>query len=227
MNRQAAEKLISDTFEQPFSEERYHYFVRQLLNALDESKAHTQAGAYIPDAFKAHIRSLKRVGTYTDPGGQAIDVLIVYLQKETALDRARTMQRNFVAHHLKNRDKEAALVAYASPDLGDWRFSFVRLEYQLQADDETGKVKLDERLTPSRRYSFLVGANEPNHTAQQQLVGILADDAHDPGLDALEEAFSIETVSNQFFEAYKARYLELVEAIGQLSASQPEAAALF
>ena len=227
MNREAAEKLIQATFEQPFDEDRYRYFVRELLNHLDESKAHTQAGAYIADAFKKHIRSFKRVGTYTDPAGQEIDILIVYLQKETALDRARTMQRNFVAHHLKNRSKEAALVAYASPDLGDWRFSFVRLEYQLQTDEATGKVKLDESLTPSRRYSFLVGANEPNHTAQQQLISILAEDAHNPGLETLEKAFDIEVVTKQFFEDYKERYLELVEAIQQLTASQPQAAAIF
>jgi type I restriction-modification system DNA methylase subunit len=227
MNRATAEKLIKATFEKPFEEERYRYFVRELLNHLDESKALKQAEPYIDDAFKPHVRFLKRLGTYTDPAGEEIDILIVYLQKDTTLDRARTKQRDFVAHHLKKRDKEAALVAYASPDLQDWRFSFVRLEYQLQVDDATGKVRLDEALTPSRRYSFLVGANEPNHTAQQQLVSILADDAHDPSLDTLEEAFDIEVVTKQFFEDYKDRYLELVEAIDQLVANQPKVGAIF
>ena len=35
---------------------------------------------------------------------------------------------------------------------------------------------MKEVLTPARRYSFLVGAHEPNHTAQQQLVPLLPGD---------------------------------------------------
>ena len=63
----------------------------------------------------------------------------------------------------------------------DWRFSFVRMDYRT-IQTESGKVKVKEDLTPARRYSFLVGKNEPNHTAQQQLVPILEDDRNNPTL---------------------------------------------
>ncbi len=227
MNREAATNLICSTFEQPFEEERYRYFMRELLNQIDESKAQSQAGAYIADAFKPYVRLIKRLGTYTGPDQKQIDLLVVYLKTETSLDRARTMQRNLVAHHLKKRGKEAALVAYASPDLQDWRFSLVRLEFQLDVDEKTGKVKLDEDLTPSKRYSFLVGANEPNHTAQQQLIDILANDAENPSLDALEKAFNIEVVTKKFFDDYKERFLELKEALDQLVKQKSQTAAIF
>lgn len=227
MNREAATNLICSTFEQPFEEERYRYFMRELLNQIDESKAHTQPSAYIVDAFKPYVRLIKRLGTYTGPDSKLIDILVVYLKKGETLDRARTMQRNLVAHHLKKRGKDAALVAYASPDLQDWRFSLVRLEFQLDVDEKTGKVRLDEDLTPSRRYSFLVGANEPNHTAQQQLIDILANDAENPSLDALEKAFNIEVVTKKFFDDYKERFLELKEALDQLVSKNPQTAAIF
>ncbi|RLD04743.1 MAG: class I SAM-dependent DNA methyltransferase, partial [Chloroflexota bacterium] len=214
MNRDHAAQLIRTTLEKPFDEERYRHFVGELLNEMDASKTFTHRGNYIPKSFRPFVREFKRLGTYTDPDGHTTDVLVVYLKKETSLHYARTMQRNFIARHLKMRDaKDAALVAYASPDLGDWRFSLVCMEYQLAVDEETGKVKPEEKLTPARRFSFLVGEHEPNHTAQQQLVSILENDQDNPTLKALEKAFDIETVTKRFFKDYKERFLELQEEL--------------
>ena len=64
--------------------------------------------------------------------------------------------------------------------------------------EETGKVRVKTDLTPARRYSFLVGRNEPNHTAQTRFQTFLEDDRHKPTLAQLEEAFSIEKVTKNF-----------------------------
>jgi len=64
-------------------------------------------------------------------------VLIVHLERETALERARTMQRNFVAWYLNGGRggilRDAALVAFVSPELDDWRFSCVRKDRTLKS----------------------------------------------------------------------------------------------
>lgn len=214
MNKDHAAQLIRTTLEKPFDEDRYLHFMRELLNEIDVSKTFIHRGNYIPKSFRDFVSKFKRLGTYTDPDGHTTDVLIVYLKKETSLHYARTMQRNFIARHLKMRDeKDSALVAYASPDLEDWRFSLVRMEYQLAVDEKTGKVKPEEKLTPARRFSFLVGEHEPNHTAQQQLVSILENDRDNPTLEALEKAFDIESVTKRFFKDYKERFLELQEEL--------------
>ncbi len=175
-------------------------------------------GPYIPDAFKDHIRQYKRIGKYTDPGQTELDVLVVYLKKETSLERARTMQRNFVAHYLKNRgEKDAAIVAFCTDGLEDWRFSFVRMDYRT-IQTESGKVKVKEDLTPARRYSFLVGRNEPNHTARQQLVPILEDDRKNPTLADIEHAFNIESVTKEFFNRYKDLFLKVKEELDNVVA---------
>jgi len=218
MNRQDAVRLISETFHNAFDENRFRLFTRNLFNDLDESKAFDYYGQFIPDAYKDHVKRYKRVGKYTDPEGAALDVLIVNLKKEAALDRTRTMQRNFIAWYLKNRgEKDAALVAYHSDGLDDWRFSFVRMDYRTV--EEGTKVKIREELTPARRYSFLVGKNEPNHTAEQQLLPILQDDRSNPILSELEKAFNIESVTKEFFEKYKNLFLKLKEEIDTLVAS--------
>ena len=39
------------------------------------------------------------------------------------------------------------------------------MEYETGRDPRTGKIKPEERLTPARRYSYLVGAEEMSHRA--------------------------------------------------------------
>ncbi len=217
MDKQAAENLISDTFNRPFNESSFSNFIRNLLNDIDESKAFPYLrGRYIKDSFKGHIKKYRRLGTYTDPDGGKLDVLIVHLEHETALERARTMQRNFIAWYLKNRgEKDAAIVAYHSDDMDDWRFSYVRMEYKEEVTDSR-KVKVKEELTPAKRYSFLVGKNEPNHTAQQQLLPLLKNDSRNPTLSELEDAFSVEAVTKQFYLDYKGLFEKLTEELDHI-----------
>ena len=70
---------------------------------------------------------------------------------------------------------------------------------------------LELDLTPARRYSYLVGENEPNHTVMEQLLPIFEDDNNNPTLDEIENAFSVERVTSDFFNKYKDKYLDLKE----------------
>jgi methylase of polypeptide subunit release factors len=209
MDKVQAGRNIKEVFENPFDEGRFHKFVKELLNGIDETKAFEYHGSYIPEAYREHIKQYKRIGQFSDAENNVLDILIVQLKKETSLERARTMQRNFVAHYLKNRDdKDNALVAYYTDGVEDWRFSFVRMDYREEKKSD-GKIKIKTDLTPARRYSFLVGRNEPSHTAQQQLVPLLQDTETNPTLARIEQAFNIESVTKEFYQKYKELYLNL------------------
>jgi hypothetical protein len=130
------------------------------------------------------------------------------------------MQRNFVAGYLQGKygssnEKEAALVAFVSPDNADWRFSLVRMDYKFE-QTPTGKIKVKEEFTPARRWSFLVGVNEKSHTAQSRLEKILADDENNPTLAELEDAFNIETVTKEFFLKYRDLFIRTKEALDRV-----------
>jgi type I restriction-modification system DNA methylase subunit len=217
MDKQTAVGIIRDTFESPFDKTRFVYFIKNLLNKIDETKAFPIIqGHYIPESFRDCVKAYERIGTYTDPANAntKIDVLIVHLQREKSLERARTAQRNFVARYLKDRgEKEAGLVAFVSLDPSDWRFSLVKMEYHWE-----GGTKIRTEFTPARRWSFLVGENESSHTAQSQLVPILQDDAHDPALKQLEAAFNIEKVTKEFFEKYHELFLNVKKELDGLVA---------
>ena len=211
MDKVAAQKLVQETLQGSFDKARFVYLLKNILNRFDESKAFHARG-HVKEKFRTTtpiIKTYERIGTYSDPDGKKTDVLIVYVQKESSIDRARTALRNFVADYLKQRDmKDAALVAFVAPDGEDWRFSFIKMEYKF---NEKGKVK--EKFTPARRYSFLVGKNETSHTAQSRLLPILLNDEVNPTLDGLEEIFSIERVTKEFFEKYRDLFLRLEESL--------------
>ena len=206
MDREQAKKLVRETFENPFDKERFTLFIKNLLKHIEE-KTFILSGNYIKDSFEKYISSYERIGKYNG-GKHDIDILIVKLKKETSIERARAMQRNFVARYLNGgrggRLKDAALVAFVSPSEDDWRFSFVKMDYKF---DENGKVK--DEFTPARRWSFLVGKNESSHTAQSRFIPILEDDENTPALKDFEKAFNIETVTNEFYEKYYALFVKL------------------
>ncbi|MCL0052748.1 BREX-1 system adenine-specific DNA-methyltransferase PglX [Peptococcaceae bacterium] len=214
MNKEQAKKLIKDTFESPFDKEKFIVFIKNLLNRIEESPF-IYRGNFIPDAFEQYISTLERVGKYTEDENE-IDLLIVKLKRGTSLERARTMQRNFIAWYLKGsrggKLKDAALVVFVSPDKEDWRFSLVKMDYRFE-EGQSGRVKVKEEFTPARRWSFLVGKNERSHTAQSRLVSILEDDEHKPTLAQLEEAFNIEPVTKEFFDKYRILLVHTVDAL--------------
>jgi len=228
MNYNSAKTLIKDTFNYPFDEGRYRNFVINLLNDVDEGKGFPYlSGNYIKDSFKGHVSKYLRIGTYTDPEGEKVDVLIVHLKNRWSLERSRTMLRNFAADYLKNRDeKDAALIGYTTDNPDDWRFSFVRMEYKIE-ETESGKIKVKEELTPAKRYSFLVGKNEPNHTAQAQLVGILENDRKNPTINDIEAAFSVDAVTKQFYKDYRSQFEKLWNELNDIVSKDPKIAEEF
>lgn len=211
MDKKQAQQLIQQLFTQPFELKSYRHFVGNLLNHYEERSGH-YTGNYIPDAFKQHVNQYWRIGKYVDPDDNQLDLLVVEVKSLAKLERARSSLRNFAVNRLKQFDKEASLIAfYAQDDNGaDWRFSFVKIEHEAYRDDK-GKVKLKQELTPARRYSYLVGVHENSHTACKQLLPLLEMDAPNPKIEEIEAAFSIEKITDEFFDQYKALFQKLAE----------------
>src|SRR3989338_3673716 len=101
MNRNQARDLVKGMFMQAFDKPQFLNFTKNLLNHIDESKSSAWNSQYVKDAFKQHVQRYERLGTYTSPQKEKLDILVVHLTKESKLERARTSIRNFVADHLK------------------------------------------------------------------------------------------------------------------------------
>jgi len=217
MNPAQARQLIKETFTRPFDRDRFRLFAINVLNRMDESK---KGSMQVPDAFAAHVKSCQRLATYADPKGELMDVLIVNTTKDWKIERTRTALRDFVAHKLKRGDnyKEAALVAFVAPDAARWRLSYVRMQYESVRDPKTGLIKPEERVTPARRFSYLVGEGESCHTAQTRFLALLQDTDTDPTLAQIEEAFSVEAVTKEFFGKYAELFGDINAALEKMAA---------
>lgn len=212
MRKEEAVTLVKQTLGESFDETNFKRFVTELLKDY-EQKDQVREGQYIKHAFQGFVLKYKILGTFTDASGDTLDVLEVALGKSSSLELARTAQRNFVADYLKSFGRKAALVAFVRPKYDDWRLSLVRLDHTLEVVEE--KIKVKQEITPARRWSFLVGKTEGSHTAQSRFTDILVA-KEKPTLAELQEAFSIETVTDEFFEKYKELFLQLKDHVDEL-----------
>ena len=159
--------------------------------------------------FSSHIIGSTHVGNYTTPQDEKIAIFSVRLKKKSYVEGSRSTQRSYAKKLIMNGGCDAAIVAFYTEGEPKWRLSFVRLDYEMKI--EHGKLKTTENITPAKRYSFLVGKDEPSHTAIDRFRQFIIDQNANPTLDEVEEAFSVEKVTKEFFERYCEKFYQLQE----------------
>lgn len=202
MNRKS--EIFEQVLTSPFDNDTFVGFVKEFLNDIQLVAPTNYNKEY--SNFSFYVDGYYHIGNYTSDDKDKIAIFSVCLKKGDTVERARGMQRNFVKTLIERGGCVAAIVAFfTEEDATKWRLSFLRMDY------EFSKGKITEKLTPAKRYSYLVGKGEPCHTAKQRLYPIFMEDNANPGIDDLEEAFSVEKVTNEFFNLYKEKYIELKE----------------
>ena len=194
------QQIFEEVLQSAYSIEKFVRFSREFFTDLRIASTRPQKPS---QNFSEHIKEFYSLGRQDD-----IAVLAVNLQRNKSVERARSVQRNFVKALIEDDIAvDGAMVAFYSDSVPEkWRLSFVRLDHEFVAS-KGGKVK----ITPAKRYSYLVGENEPCTTAYQQLFPIFADDSSAVTLDDLEEAFSVERVTKEFFDKYAEKFYQVKE----------------
>ena len=193
------QRIFEDVLRSAYSLEKFARFARELFTGLKSPIATPQEP---PQNFSEHVKEFYVLG-----GQGNIAVLAVNLQKNKSVERARSVQRNFVKTWIENHPTavDGAIVAFYSDSMPEkWRLSFVRLDHEFVAG-KGGQIT----ITPAKRYSYLVGENEPCATAYQQLFPLFENDSVTVTLDNLEEAFSVERVTKEFFDKYAEKFYQV------------------
>jgi hypothetical protein len=217
LNNQQAIQRVQQTFLHPYNDENYSIFIKDLLNNIQTN-----------DNFEKqienddHIESFKRIGCYEDNNGDIIDILSVKVKNGAILERTRTRLRDFTVDHIRNSptDPDGCLVAFYADEFNDWRFSFVKMSYKVVEDVKTGKIKTKEEISEPKRYSFLIGSDEPSFTAQKQMIPLL--ESSNVDFSDIVDAFSTERVSNEFYQAYRALFEDLTLSLVQIRENDPK-----
>lgn len=202
----AAEKKIQYILQNTYSTENYVLFVQELFDNVKLVAPNKFNKEYTNFSF--HIEGSSHVGYYTAPDNKKLIIASVKLKRDAYIKNSRSTQRSYAKVLIENGNCDAALIAFYTEGEPRWRLSFVRLDYELKVDN--GKVKMVENMTPAKRYSFLVGKDEPCHTAVERFRHFVADENYHPTLDELEEAFSVEAVTKEFFNLYCEKFKQLL-----------------
>jgi len=196
-----------DMVEEKFDLNKFQEFIKDLLN-LEQSDIQNgkeyNAGS---EQYRDYIDIVRLYAEYEDIKRRKIGVLIIKLKDNKMPANARTLQRNYIAHLLQKFELDATLAAIYSNSDDTWRLSFVKQEIDF------AEGKFQTKFTPAKRYSYLFGKDEPNHTAKVQLLDLLENNSKKYSVEEIEEKFSVEKVTKDFFERYKENYLLLKETL--------------
>lgn len=199
----AKQEKFEQVLTQPFSMDTFVPFTRELLT--DETMVAPNKYNKEYSNFSYHIAGYTHIANYYGSDRKKAAIFAVELKKGESVERARSMQRNFVKRLMINGSCDAALVAFYTSGEPKWRLSFIRMDY------EFAKGKISTLFTPAKRYSYLVGEGEPSHTAKSRLFPIFQEEGGKPSIDEIEEAFSVEKVTREFFEQYSEKYHQVRE----------------
>lgn len=198
------QEIFENVLKNKYVHEEFVGFTREFLNDIQLVAPNTYNKEY--SNFSFYVAGYYHIGNYKTDDGDVIAVLSVNLNRGETVERARSMQRNFVKTLIERNGCAGAIVAfYTSEEPEKWRLSFIRMDY------EFSKGKVDQKLTPAKRYSYLVGEKEPCTTALQRLFPIFDEDNERPNIDEIEDAFSVEKVTKEFFDKYVEKYHDLRE----------------
>ena len=165
MDKTNSKKIIDKTFSYPFNEETYSNFLYNIFDNIDQSyTSNWLNNALIPNKLKETVKEYKVLGTYKDRDNNSILMAMIKLKDKNAVEKSRYIQRDFSKWLLNKFNADACLISFSSDNYEDWRFSFVKIDFTREIT-KSGKLKATEIISPLR-YSYLVGKNEPNHTAQ-------------------------------------------------------------
>jgi len=197
--------LIESTLNQPFHLESWKTLIQDIFKNEHLNLFSTPSEI----AIKAdNIRATTQLGTLQLPCGNSAALLVIETTDQVLLTRNRVSLRRFVSQFIDEVETNAVIAVFHQKNSLDWRITYAAS--QTIIDLETGEF--GTRATAPKRFTFLVGSNEPCRTAAERLAKI-RDKANDLTLDSIEEAFSVEKLSKEFFDQYLDHYNLFVEEL--------------
>lgn len=205
MNIENKKKIINNLFDNQFNKNTFKDFVNNILNVkihINSEYEHTE----IHKVFMDYIENYYIISNYKDNEKNDIFIMTIKIKDDKNPIRARIKQREFVAKLLKESSKNGALVVFYNESSKNWRISFVRLNYEFTIKG------IEEKITPAKRLSYVVGEGEASKTVKDQFIS-LVNMEESVSLEQLEELFALEKVTNEFFKEYKNKYLNIKEIL--------------
>ena len=156
------------------------------------------------------VKSGGQVGTIRLDDGRSLGLFKFEVADNIQIARNRKGLRDIAIRYVDQDIIHGALVFYYSENQADYRLTFVSKQTSLNED---GAFVTNE--TAPKRYTFLLGENEPCTTAAIRLHELVKKQT--VNLADITDAFSVERLNKDFFKGYKDQYFKFLDAIGKES----------
>lgn len=125
------------------------------------------------------------------------------------INRNRKELREITARTIDQSVIHGVLAFYYSKNVSDYRLTFIAKQTSFNEDGELIKTE-----TAPKRYTFLLGENEPCRTAAERLFELISKKKTTSiKLADVIDAFSVERLNKEFFAGYKAQYNKFLQQL--------------
>ena len=157
----------------------------------------------------SHVKDGGHVGNIRLDDGRSLAIFRFEVTDNVQISRNRKSLRDIAAKYVDQGLIHGALVFYYSPNQDDYRLTFIAKQTYF---NESGELVKKE--TAPKRYTFLLGKNEPCTTAASRLIELANKKNYGSiYLTDVIDAFSVERLNKEFFNGYKAQYKKFVDTL--------------
>lgn len=157
----------------------------------------------------SHVKDGGHVGNIRLDDGRSLAIFRFEVTDNVQISRNRKSLRDIAAKYVDQGLIHGALVFYYSQDQDDYRLTFIAKQTYFNENGE-----LVKKETAPKRYTFLLGKNEPCTTAASRLIELANKKAYGSiYLTDVVDAFSVERLNKEFFNGYKAQYKKFVDTL--------------
>lgn len=163
----------------------------------------------VTEITNSHVKDGGHIGNIRLDDGRSLAVFNFEVTDNVFIPRNRKYLRNIAADFIDQDKFHGALAFYHSQDKDDYRLTFIAKQTYF---NESGELVKKE--TAPKRYTFLLGKNEPCTTAASRLIELVNKKTYGSiYLADVIDAFSVERLNKEFFNGYKALYKKFVDTL--------------
>jgi hypothetical protein len=144
------------------------------------------------------VESLYQIGYATLDDEYIVALFEVNIKSDVNLLSKKIGLRKVISKYISDDKFNGVLTIFENGSL-DYRFTFASKTTKVT---ESGIVVSE---TESKRYTYILGGNEPCLTPSQRFEGLLKKNGS-INLDDIKEAFSVDKLNKEFFNGYKEHY---------------------
>ncbi|MBQ4548307.1 MAG: Eco57I restriction-modification methylase domain-containing protein, partial [Bacteroidales bacterium] len=157
----------------------------------------------------SHVKDGGHVGNIRLDDGRSLAIFRFEVADNVQISRNRKSLRDIAAKYVDQGLIHGALVFYYSQNQDDYRLTFIAKQTYF---NESGELVKKE--TAPKRYTFLLGSNEPCTTAASRLMELANKKTYGSiYLTDVTDAFSVERLNKEFFNGYKAQYAKFLKLL--------------